>query len=65
MRKTIGMEELDNFEVDGDRLYWKGTAVVMERKLTLDWYQTLLATAAAAGALLAGVHPFGATFGWW
>ncbi|MCF6111657.1 hypothetical protein [Mesorhizobium muleiense] len=65
MRRTIGQDELDNFEVDGDRLYWKGSAVVMERKLALDWYQTTLATAAAVGALLAGIHPFGVTLGWW
>lgn len=65
-RRTISIDELDGFELDeNNRLYWKGTAVLLERRLSLDWYQTTLATLAAAGALLAGVHPFGVTWGWW
>lgn len=67
MRRKIGMGDLDYFEVDdgSDRLYWKGTGVVMERRLTLDHYQKFLASIAAFGALLAGIHPFGASLGWW
>lgn len=66
MRRTIGMDELDHFEVDGDdKLYWKGKAVVLEKRIALDRYQTFLATIAAFGALLAGIHPFGASWGWW
>ncbi|MER8575332.1 hypothetical protein NKH19_25270 [Mesorhizobium sp. M1338] len=67
MRKPITIDQFDALEVDDidGRLYWMGKGVVLERKLTLDWYQTFLATIAAFGALLAGIYPFGTAWGWW
>lgn len=64
--RTIGMDELDNFKIDDDgKLYWKGEAVILEKKVSLQGYQVLLLTLGTIGALLSGVHPFGVTFGWW
>ncbi|MER9733028.1 hypothetical protein [Mesorhizobium sp. M0217] len=67
MRKPISGDQINLLEVDDvdGRLYWKGKGVVLERRLTLDWFQTFLATIAAVGALLAGIYPFGAALGWW
>ncbi|TIN06704.1 MAG: hypothetical protein E5Y14_27655 [Mesorhizobium sp.] len=64
--RTIGIEELDGFQIDGDgRLYWRGKGVLMERRITLRGFELLLASTAAVGAVLAGIHPFGVSFGWW
>lgn len=65
-KRTITLEQLDGFQVDDDgRLYWQDKAVVLEQKLTLNTYERVIAFVAAIGALLAGVHPFGVTLGWW
>ncbi|MEO5322303.1 hypothetical protein PV773_03165 [Mesorhizobium sp. CC13] len=64
--QTISMEALDNFQLDEHgRLYWKGEAVILEKKLTLQTYQIILLTLGTLGALLSGIHPFGQSFGWW
>ncbi|MDX0512752.1 hypothetical protein [Sinorhizobium medicae] len=64
--RTISIDELDHFKLDENgRLYWKGEAVILEKRLRLETYQIVLATLATAGAVLSGIHPFGATLGWW
>jgi hypothetical protein len=64
--RTISQNELDGFQLDDDgRLYWRGKGVLLERRITLRGFELVLATIAAFGAALAGVHPFGASFGWW
>ncbi|TIQ99501.1 hypothetical protein [Mesorhizobium sp.] len=65
--RTISLDGLDHLGVDPktNELYWDGQKIVMERKLSLDWYQTFLATIGAFGALLAGIYPFGAAWGLW
>lgn len=65
MRRTIGQDELDKLEVDeANQLFWNGKAVVLEKRLVLQSWERFIATAAAIGALLAGLHPFLASFGW-
>lgn len=64
--KPLTISEMDHLKVDNHgRLYWKGEAVILEKKVRLQVYQIVLATIAAIGALLAGVHPFGVTLGLW
>jgi len=63
-RRTISIDELGYLEVDDNhRLFWKGEAVILEKRLKLETYQVWLASIAAVGALLAGVHPFLVSFG--
>lgn len=66
-RHYLSSDEMDHFEVDDSdgRLYWKGQQVVTEKVVSLQTYERILATVAAIGAILAGVHPFGHSFGWW
>lgn len=65
-RKEITWDGLGKFSVDDDgRLYWDGQAVVLEQRITLKGYELVLATVAATGAALAGIHPFGVSLGWW
>jgi predicted branched-subunit amino acid permease len=63
--KPISFGQIDRLQVDEDsgRLYWDGHPVVTG--LTLHWYERILATAAAIGAVLAGIHPFGITLELW
>ncbi|MEI5679554.1 MULTISPECIES: hypothetical protein [unclassified Mesorhizobium] len=64
--RTIGLDELNNFQLDEKgRLYWKGETVILEKKVSLETYQIVLLTLGTVGALLAGIHPFGQSFGWW
>jgi hypothetical protein len=64
--RTISIDEMDGFEIDDDgRLYWRGKGVVLEQRITLKGFELVLASAAALGALLAGIHPFGHGWGWW
>jgi hypothetical protein len=64
--RTIGIDELDGLQVDDDgRLYWRGKGVVLEQRITLKGFELALATIAATGAFLAGIHSFGSSFGWW
>jgi len=64
--RTIGLDELDNFKLDDSgRLYWKGEAVILEKKVSLQAYQVVLLTLGTIGALLSGIFPFGQSFGWW
>ncbi|RWB94997.1 MULTISPECIES: hypothetical protein [unclassified Mesorhizobium] len=64
--RTISIDEMDGFQIDDDgRLYCRGQSVLLERRITLRGFELILASTAAVGALLAGVHPFGASFGWW
>lgn len=59
-------DDFDKFAVDEKgRLIWNGEAVVVERRLKLERYQILLATAATLGTVASAVHPFGTTLGWW
>lgn len=44
-------------------LYWDGKLIETTKRLAN--FERFLATIGATGALLAGVHPFGTTFGWW
>lgn len=63
--RTIGMDELDNFKIDDDgNLHWKDGKVFIQKRVSLRRYEFILATLAAAGALLAGIHPFLISFGW-
>jgi hypothetical protein len=65
-RHGINWDDMEHLEVGDDgRLYWKGEAVILEKRLRLETYQIVLATAATIGALLSGIHPFGSSFGWW
>ena len=65
-RHGISWSDLALLEVDDDgKLYWKGEAVILEKRIRLERYQIILATLATIGALLAGIHPFGDSFGWW
>ncbi|ANL55087.1 hypothetical protein AMC82_CH03929 [Rhizobium phaseoli] len=65
-RGGISWNDLEHLEVGDDgRLYWKGEAVILEKRLRLERYQIVLATLATAGTVLSGVHPFGSSFGWW
>lgn len=65
-RHEITYDDIGHFEVDDDgRLYWKGQPVLLEQKLSLRGFELTLATIAAIGAALAGIHPFGQSFGWW
>ncbi|APO74583.1 hypothetical protein AM571_CH01762 [Rhizobium etli 8C-3] len=65
-RHGMTWDDIKHLEVDDDgRLYWKGEAVILEKRLRLEKYQIVLATLATAGAVLSGVHPFGSSFGWW
>lgn len=64
--RTISIDELDGFQIDDKgRLYWRGKGVVLEQRITLRGIELGLALVAAIGALLAGIHPFGASLGWW
>ncbi len=64
--RTISIDELDGFQIDDNgRLYWRGKGVVLEQRITLRGIELGLAVVAAIGALLSGIHPFGASFGWW
>jgi hypothetical protein len=64
--RTISIDELDGLQIDDDgRLYWRGRSVLLERRITLRGFELFLASAAAFGALMAGIHPFGVSFGWW
>jgi hypothetical protein len=66
-RQSITFDQIASFEVDDSdgRLYWRGKGVVLERRVILRGFELFLASIAAIGALLAGVHPFGASFGYW
>lgn len=65
-RHEMTWDESSLFEVDeGGQLYWKGKAVILEKRLRLETYQVVLATLATLGAVLSGIHPFGVSFGWW
>lgn len=63
--RTISMEELNHLKIDDDgRLHWHDAKVSVEKKISLRWYELILATIGAFGALAAGVHPFLVSFGW-
>lgn len=65
-RHPISMDQLDLLEVDDDtRLYWKGTPVLTETRVSLRTFELGIAAVAAVAALVAALHPFGLTFGWW
>ena len=54
--RPITMEGLQLFGLDpAYRLYWIGKPVHIERKLTLTWWQVLIAAFAAAGSLASGM----------
>lgn len=64
--KSIGWDQMDNLQIDeAGRLYWKGEAVILEKRVELETYQIVLLTLGTVGAMLAGIHPFGVSFGWW
>lgn len=57
--RVISIDEMDGFQLDDtNRLYWRGEAVVLEKRLRLETYQIVLATLATAGAVASGLHPF-------
>jgi hypothetical protein len=63
-RRNVGIDEFDHFETDDDgRLFWKGKAIILEQRLTLKGIELALVGLGAAGALLAGIHPFLKSFG--
>ncbi|PWJ87812.1 hypothetical protein C8D77_114103 [Mesorhizobium loti] len=65
-RRVMGLDEYDAFEVDeSGQLFWKGKPVQFEQRVSLRRYELVLATLGAIGALLAGIHPFGASLGIW
>jgi len=58
-RHGISWDDMEHLEVGEDgRLYWKGEAVILEKRLRLEGYQIVLATLATVGALASGIHPF-------
>ncbi|WP_431321518.1 hypothetical protein [Rhizobium sp. YTU87027] len=58
-RHSISWDDMEHLEVGDDgRLFWKGEAVILEKRLRLETYQILLATLATIGALPSGIHPF-------
>jgi hypothetical protein len=64
VRRTIGIDELDKFQIDDNgQLYWGEHAVQLERRITLKGWELVIAACAAFGALLAGLHPFLQSFG--
>ena len=65
--QSMSFDNIERLQVDDAdrRLYWDGNPVVTGSVVTLQFYERVLATIAAAGALFAGLHPFGVTFGWW
>lgn len=65
-KHAISWGDMGFLEVGDDgHLYWKGEAVILEKRLRLENYQVVLAVLATIGAVLSGVHPFGQSFGWW
>lgn len=65
-RHGITWDDLNHLEVDDDgRLYWKGNAVILEKRVKLEIYQIVLATLATAGTVASGLHPIGHSLGFW
>ena len=55
-RRTIGLDELDHFELDDDgRLYWKGEQVVLEQRLNIPIAVNIAVIAGSAGAVASGI----------
>lgn len=63
--RPISQTGLSLFGIDPatNDLFWDGRRVETTKRLAN--YERALATIGAAGAFLAGVHPFGHSFGWW
>jgi len=52
----ISMEGLSLLGIGpGNRLYWDGQPIEISRRVSLSWWQTVLATTTALGALAGGV----------
>lgn len=63
--RTISLNELDNLKIDEyGNLHWRDGKVSIQQKVSLRWYELILATTGAVGALLAGAHPFLVSFGY-
>lgn len=58
-RRPIMQAELDQFEIEDSngRLYWRGTGVVLEQRITLEGLTLALAIIGALSALVAAVWP--------
>ncbi|MGO6879460.1 hypothetical protein ACC734_16965 [Rhizobium ruizarguesonis] len=62
-RHGISWDDLNYLEVGDDgRLYWKGDAVILEKRLKLEAYQIALAFLATMGTLASGIHPYLVSF---
>ncbi|TBY52975.1 hypothetical protein E0H46_38645 [Rhizobium leguminosarum bv. viciae] len=58
-RHGISWDDMEYLEVGDDgRLYWKGEAVIVEKRVKLERYQIWLAVLATIGTLLSGIYPF-------
>lgn len=61
--RMVTMRELGLLGVDSDnQLYWEGKPVKIEKKISLNWFQGVLATLTAVGAFLSGII---ALFNYW
>ena len=59
-RKTISIDELDNFEIDDDRiLYWDGELVQTLAKYSLSWWQQAMLIAGGVGAVVTAIATVG------
>lgn len=65
--KGLSWAATDRFGLDDEtgELYWDNKKIVTGQMVTLQRFERGLATVAAVAALLAAIHPFGVSFGWW
>lgn len=57
-RRTAALKELAEFEVDDDgRLYWRGRAVIFERRIGLEGPTFWVAVTATAATVLTALWP--------
>lgn len=57
-KHKITVDEMGHFEVEDDgRLYWRGQAVILERKISLEGWTLVWVAVGAIGAVLAGAWP--------
>ncbi|TAU53706.1 hypothetical protein ELI43_13315 [Rhizobium leguminosarum] len=67
IQKGLSWAATARFGIDDEsgELYWDDKPVVTGKVIALQRYERTLATIAAVAALLAAIHPFGQSFGWW
>lgn len=64
--RVISIDEMDRLGIGPDNmLYWDGREIHVEKRLTLEWWQTGLATITAFAALAVAIVDVGRSAGWW